>query len=206
MTNRILFIEVHEPGQSSFNHEWRWDRLSFLRAGADQLNMLTAQVSEMIPTKSTPCTPDPPGFSKSQCMDRFMESKLKCKLPWTTKSNGTRFCDKPNDLNGFINVYRKFKTAELKQFGCMAQSCRQTQWNRVWVSEDKTEPDIGKFLVSFQSNMPTTFIRHSLSYGFANFVADFGGYLGLLLGGSLLAFFDIIWNTCDNVKLKLQSN
>ncbi len=30
----------------------------------------------------------------------------------------------------------------------------------------------------------------NLLYGWSNFVADFGGYLGLLLGHSVLSFYD----------------
>ena len=33
--------------------------------------------------------------------------------------------------------------------------------------------------------------KQFLTYTFANFVADFGGYLGLLLGHSLLSLYDI---------------
>ena len=32
---------------------------------------------------------------------------------------------------------------------------------------------------------------HYLSYDNNNFIADFGGYLGLLLGSSLLTFYDL---------------
>lgn len=33
-------------------------------------------------------------------------------------------------------------------------------------------------------------------YGFKDFVADFGGYLGLLLGHSILSFFDFWQELC----------
>jgi hypothetical protein len=33
-------------------------------------------------------------------------------------------------------------------------------------------------------------MTESISYQFVNFVADFGGYLGLLLGASLLDIYD----------------
>ncbi len=35
-------------------------------------------------------------------------------------------------------------------------------------------------------------IREELTYGIKDFVADFGGYLGLLLGASLISIYDDI--------------
>jgi hypothetical protein len=38
-----------------------------------------------------------------------------------------------------------------------------------------------------------------LTYNFQDFVADFGGYLGLLLGHSVLNFFDLAWALADRL-------
>ena len=38
-------------------------------------------------------------------------------------------------------------------------------------------------------------------YSLTNFIADFGGYLGLLLGASVLSMFDVILNFCQSLRL-----
>ncbi len=43
--------------------------------------------------------------------------------------------------------------------------------------------------------------REVPAYGFGSFVADFGGYLGLLLGGSILSIFDDIMDFIKSVNL-----
>ena len=48
--------------------------------------------------------------------------------------------------------------------------------------------------------MPTDeveIIQQVRLYSIANFIADFGGYLGLLLGASVLSMFDVILNFCQ---------
>ena len=39
-------------------------------------------------------------------------------------------------------------------------------------------------------------------YTMTNFIADFGGYLGLLLGASVLSFFDIILDCFQKYRIK----
>ena len=47
--------------------------------------------------------------------------------------------------------------------------------------------------------MEETFI-----YGYGDLVADFGGYLGLLLGASLITLYDSIVNTFTRIRLSLK--
>ena len=46
------------------------------------------------------------------------------------------------------------------------------------------------------NNFQVTVIKHVEMYKFMNFVADFGGYLGLLLGASILSIFDDVIGLC----------
>ena len=44
-----------------------------------------------------------------------------------------------------------------------------------------------------------------LVYGYGDLLADFGGYLGLLLGASLVSFYEIIVASCQKLKLMYNS-
>ena len=75
-----------------------------------------------------------------------------------------------------------------------SSSCRQKEYSVEKLADYQLEDDwIGgeKTVLTFLMFGTTYYERKQfLIYGIANFVADFGGYLGLLLGYSLLAFYD----------------
>ena len=48
-------------------------------------------------------------------------------------------------------------------------------------------------------------MEESLVYGYGDLLADFGGYLGLLLGASLVSFYEIIVTSCQKLKLMYNS-
>ncbi len=48
--------------------------------------------------------------------------------------------------------------------------------------------------------------KEKLSYEFTNFVADFGGYLGLLLGASLLSIYDGLIEICRRIESLSRNN
>ena len=199
--HETLWLEIHEPGQSSINHKWRWDKISLLKSGIHKMVMLTAEAIDLVSTKYEPCLP-PPGINKTQCMYNYLEHKLGCKLPWSSRgadnSSRSRLCDQPKDLKKFVNMYANFNDTDVEKFGCLEENCRQVRWDRIWTEDDIAPPDkfgnpTAKLQLGFQGNIPTTFVKHSFSYTFANFAADFGGYVGLLLGASILSLFDVIW-------------
>jgi hypothetical protein len=45
-----------------------------------------------------------------------------------------------------------------------------------------------------------TNLTEFLTYNSQDFVSDFGGYLGLLLGQSVLNFFDLAWALADRLS------
>jgi hypothetical protein len=55
------------------------------------------------------------------------------------------------------------------------------------------------FQFSFKSNKKVELTKEHITYQWENFVADFGGYLGLLLGASLLDIYDLMFNGIDNI-------
>ncbi len=55
-----------------------------------------------------------------------------------------------------------------------------------------------------QKSLQTTVYKHSLSYQFSNFIADFGGYLGLLLGASLISIYDCFVGVLEDMLKRLR--
>ncbi len=116
-----------------------------------------------------------------------------------------RLCDQAQDLDNYIETYKSFssktKAKEVKAFGCLKDTCRRAYWERLWsddLHEDEKLKGLSKVQLNFQGDVPTIMSTHSFAYRLSNFIADFGGYLGLLLGGSLLSFFDFTWDSTIN--------
>ena len=145
------------------------------------------------------CSPEN-NQAKEYCINELIMSKLKCQLPWmnqTWATNKRRMCNMTKDLDNYFDVINSIHTEEFEKdvakFGCLIPNCQTVTWSIIsrdnYVTFSKGQ-NISKILIQFLKTdcMKTT--RHILMYGFSNFVADFGGYLGLLLGASLLSIYD----------------
>ncbi len=114
-----------------------------------------------------------------------------------------RVCNEPIDLDNYIKLFKELHTDKLKQevadFGCTRVNCETYSWRYDTVFEQSLEtipqyyqPNVTSIQLTFQNTIPVEVTKQTLVYGFTNFVADFGGYLGLLLGASLLSIFDSV--------------
>ncbi len=112
-----------------------------------------------------------------------------------------RLCDEIEDLTGFFNLYELFNTDsdtldELKHgdFKCLVPNCLATTWPIIALddltSSNSKEDNESTIEILLPSGLQAQEIIEVPAYGFASFVADFGGYLGLLLGASVLSLFD----------------
>ncbi len=116
-------------------------------------------------------------------------------------------CDTIKDKDEFLKVLIEFHPQELLDFGCNKMNCITLNWDMILTaSSELGDPgSIEKesiMSMAIQKSVPTTVMKHSLAYGFSNLVADFGGYLGLLLGASLLSIYDSGIEICNRVAFK----
>ena len=135
-----------------------------------------------------------------QCLEEHI-SPANCTLPWKLQSgNLTPFCSHPEDLDRLVSDYEEvfFMDTEsiMKSTECRP-SCKRNEYtmkhHSTDIEEKETEGEGGVWHAQFffgRDQFPV--VEHYYTYDFSAFVADFGGYLGLLLGHSLLAFFDTV--------------
>ena len=127
----------------------------------------------------------------SQCQVKMAYQHLNCILPWLNETNSVkRICSTAEDLEKFLEMDLKNCTPK----------CRQIEWKAVTNYEVRNlinhkEAVLRKFGDTYSVNFfinqkEVKIIKEVYLYDFFNFVADFGGYLGLLLGGSILTAFD----------------
>ncbi len=109
---------------------------------------------------------------------------------------------------------------QLKKGKCEPISCKESTWKYKVMLEahDLNLASTKKLLTSLQSYDKDTHmivhitmnsvwvdkIVHVKIYGFPQFIADFGGYLGLLLGGSILAMYDELVTFFQYIYAKLK--
>ncbi len=105
-------------------------------------------------------------------------------------------------------------TDELERLGCFIPNCEITSWI---VAQEETEvvgvgvhDNVAVLYFTLQKSMRARVYKHFLNYQFSNFVADFGGYLGLMLGASLITIYDsavdFLGKLIDNICYKKSSS
>ena len=145
-----------------------------------------------------------------QCVENYYSKKLGCLLPWTTKDsqdnhtgNTCKGKDKFREFKNISkNILRTEETNELIKEGCFAPNCLQRSWD---LKKEKFNDYQDTGFEFFMPPKPTVLGRREVKlYTAINFFAEVGGYLGLLLGESLIAYILVIskWIHVIGKKLK----
>ena len=149
--------------------------------------------------------------SVSQCIAKYFEAKLNCSLYLLDGFNQRKVCDNNSladqliyewDLESEREIYKKIASnfndwemkSELEIFqttGCMP-SCKRKQIRLETVHEITSwaEYPIITLVFEYRDGM----YNHNeeyLVYDYNNFIADIGGYLGLLLGHSVFSVYSM---------------
>ena len=138
-----------------------------------------------------PCEEDPT-YEIGVCRHKCFLSWLKCRLHGTQTDDGKPVCMASNldnythSLNLFFHGHRLGRRSQVDRCRC-PQPCTV---DRISFSDTSSEdvfkgPDYVKISVSRLRQTTVTV----LTYGLVDLLADMGGYLGLLLGASLLSVF-----------------
>ena len=134
------------------------------------------------------------------CVTAHLEQRIGCKLPWTNSSG--RQCQTASDYRAYLEQYRQVialsEDSISRNTGCLPR-CRRREFTRTLLStshEVVGANDAGKArTVEFLLFYPTgryTVKNYYYVYDGNTAFADVGGYLGLLLGHSLLSFYDAL--------------
>ena len=146
------------------------------------------------------------------CMENYYSGKLGCTLPWVLKNNvrndslnrckGKEKFDEFNKTN--MNILKPEATKELLNKGCFVSNCMQRSWT---IKKDKTLL-INKTGFQFQipRHMKVLVKEEVKLYTLINFFAEVGGYLGLLLGESILSYLMTASKWFQSLKRKFKEH
>ena len=133
------------------------------------------------------------------CLENFIASQMNCTLPWLFK-NGTMelpLCSKPDEYLTYLAAYEYliyFDTDYITKTLNCTPSCKRVEYAiKPFKGAPQHNLDKNAWVFEIFFGKDRFPIREQYyTYDFQNLLADFGGYLGLLLGYSLLGFYDML--------------
>ena len=127
------------------------------------------------------------------CMEKYYSKRLGCSLPWIIKdahnNPDDNICtgkDKFEEFKNFsMNILRTEEAKNLIEEGCFIPNCLQRSWDM----KIEKLPNLGSGFEFFMPQKAKVLLRKEKKlYTMINFFAEVGGYLGLLLGESLISY------------------
>ena len=155
--------------------------------------------------KRTPCQSKPRQAEMNTCIQQYIESEIGCQLPWNNASSSSA-CTESHQYQEFLTTYDKIaKLSErsiAERTGCLP-SCQRNEFtvkilNRIENPSDTRGYYTGYFYYASGRYMKKS---HHYEYDLFDLLADVGGYMGLLVGYSLLSVYDSIKYFCKKVLI-----
>ena len=152
--------------------------------------------THVVDQENEPClTLEPVDFDK--CIDDYVSSKMNCTLPWidNTISAGLPFCSQSEEYDRFWNISLMILSSSEKDISSMTgckPSCTRMVYASKHVYTQKSNVLTEKTMtvtLEYASNRFLTREQY-YTYDYPDLIADFGGFLGLLLGHSILSLYD----------------
>ena len=164
-------------------------------------NYIELHMSQIININSNESPCEEESIERKGYLEQLNEMYLKsmnCTLPWL--KGKSKICENQEDFEDFRLV-----TSQLTWFS-IDPKCDRDVWKftTLFTRHSKgSKEDINGTMVAI--TMPSNEFQISQQvrlYTMTNFIADFGGYLGLLLGASVMSFFDIVLTCFQKYRIK----
>ena len=204
-------LQFHENGQSPYNYDFDSGQMFILDPG-DRLQVEFGQQTETHWLKKSNHNCNEENSSKKpECINTYYSKKLGCTLPWKIEfketSQSLKKCSGKEKFNEFINLSISILNSdvqkELKDEGCLDFNCIQRTWDikHFDTRADQTNQTWFWYYVPHHSKV---LIRKEVKlYTFTNFFAEVGGYLGLLVGESMVSYLLMSIDWLEVIKKRI---
>lgn len=187
-------LELHDIRHSTVSWTYNPDTMQDFSDIFGKTLLIELKYSEhhRLPTKRFQC--DENGSADPfNCLQTYLQEKLNCSFPWMKSENHGTQCISVQDLfNLTQDILMRNQTIEneLKQTSCWITNCIDKRWSSRY-SREKTNDNNRTIIELFLDASGSAEIwQENRLYGLTNFIADFGGYLGLFLGFSILSMIE----------------
>ena len=195
-------IEVHEEDQSKHNYYIDQRKIEYILPKEISFVKFGKQiVTKNLKTSKRDCQEDN-SIKLTSCLNNFYARKLGCILPWV-QENGEK-CKGKEKFEEFRNLTKGIEEPEIQKElldqRCTIPNCHR----RTWTIDSTKMVDFNhaqggnqsssEIWYNFPRNTQVLVRNEILLYTFSSFIADVGGFLGLLLGESLVSYILMVTN------------
>ena len=191
---------------------WGSDKIKFIEADMDIKKAYTKRHNK----QSDPCTNDIQNQDTAACVSQFIHKEIGCrpKIQGNDGRNQTEgpLCQSASQLRAFANIsgILQYGTAAsiYSVTGCLS-ACEKSRFDlRVnQIVEKPVRPNMKQNLIRLRLSVTdTSYAKEEeyIIYDSNSFIADFGGYMGLLLGSSILSLFDALEDLSRTARNKFK--
>ena len=147
-----------------------------------------------------------------KCLTDHFYSKLNCTLPWVAEvtKKDVHLCSSPKeyDLYHAMTIRAMYQNSEyIEKVAKCIPGCKRMEYTSKLLYQTKDPTLTDKWILRihfYRDKFPVK--EQFYIYGIPNLIADFGGYLGLLLGYSLLGFYDSLTDFFDYMCTKCKQH
>ena len=191
-------LQFHEENNSPYLYKFPLDQRFWIESNTSLSMGLEKQIDTINMNKPNYTCDENNSNNFMHCMEKYYSRKLGCILPWVLKKNinvdSMNLCEGKVKFKEFknisMNILRPEETKELINEGCFVPNCMQRSWTLM--KNQRREKMINdKVTTGFQyfAEEIKVLVRKEVNlYTIINFFAEVGGYLGLLLGESLISY------------------
>ena len=142
----------------------------------------------------TPCQNKERTEEMNDCIQHHIENKMECQLPWYNERSILPRCNESDQYEEFLQSYIRIASRDeasiAKVTGCLP-SCKRNEFDVRVINRVEMASNEAYFsgLFYYPSGGYDEKIYY-YTYALGDYIADVGGYMGLLLGYSLISFYD----------------
>ena len=205
-------LQFHQEANSPYLYNLEQDELVWFENKTLYYMFFGKQIDTININKSNYTCDEENSKGFMHCMENYYSQKLGCMLPWILKNNirndSMILCKGKEKFKEYkkiaMNILKSDANKELIDEGCFMPNCKQRSWT---IKKDKT---LEKNKTGFQFQIPKhmkVLVREEVKlYTLINFFAEVGGYLGLLLGESLLSYLMTVSKWFQSLKRKFKEH
>ena len=210
-------VQFHQEAESPYLHKLVQDQQLWIK----NKTVLWVQFDEQIDTikigKPNYKCDEYNSNSFMHCMENYYSRKLGCILPWSLNNSlkyaRLNICEGKEKFEQFknvaMNILKPDKSNELINEGCFIPNCVQRSW-KIKKEKDIDEERNGELPTGFEFEWlepsKVLFREDVKLYTLVNFFGEVGGYLGLLLGESLLSYIITTSRWVQVIWVKFKAN
>ena len=192
-------LQFHQEANSPYLYEFAQDEWEWIEKDTHLIMVLGKQTDTKNINKSNYTCYEENSNTFMDCMENYYSIKLGCLLPWSLnrkiENDSMNLCKGKEKFAEFksiaMNISKSEAKKELTNEGCLIPNCLQRSWTDYNLDTKLSETK--NLMSGFSFEIPPqgkVLVREEVKlYTLMNFFAEVGGYLGLLLGESLLSYF-----------------